>query len=100
MKFKKNILLLMLLTLSSPSFASGDDEIIKEETQIETEQDNSYVDDLKRSVDIAATILTIGVLADHLLVKLEINPWEESILEKCGSCLVSGVSSLVNRIKK
>lgn len=100
MKFKKNILLLMMLTLSAPSFASGDDEIIKEETQTETEQDSSYLDEFKRSCKIAATIGGIGVLVDYLLVELEINPWEESVLEKCGSGLRSGVYSLINRIKK
>lgn len=99
MKFKKNILLLMMLALSAPSFASGDDDIIKPE-EINLTQENDYLDEFMNSLSIATTIGGICLLTDHLLVQLEINPWEESALEKCGSFLSNSVYSLVNKIKK
>lgn len=98
MKFKKNILLLMMLTLSAPSFASGDDEIITLEEK-ETRQIDNYLDEFMHSLSIATTIGGIALLTDHLLVELDINPWEESALEKCSSFFKNSVYSLINRIK-
>ena len=88
----------MMLTLSAPSFASGDDEIIPEETPIK--KCDSYLDEFKHSLSMTVTIAGIALLTDHLLVELEVNPWEESVLEKCSSFLKNSVYSLVNRIRK